>query len=693
MAIQTTVGVKDNMSAAFMNIATSINACLGAMVSLQEASNDGIDPARFMAVRESIANMTLDIQEFASNIDDADDNQKKLNNNMAQGVTHSDGLLNNIKGIAAAYISMKSITGALNLSDELTSTTARLNMMNDGMQTTEELQNMIMQSAINARGVYTDMAASVAKLGNNAAEAFSSTAEIVSFSELVQKQFTIAGASTTEASNAMLQLTQALGSGVLRGDELNSIFEQAPNLIRNIADYMGVGIGEIREMASEGQITADIVKNAMFAAADDINAQFEEMPMTFAQIGAQMQNNAIAQFQPVLNRLNEIANSDRFAGAMDGLINGMAVAAGVAADLLDILVTGGAWVYDNWSVIEPVFIGIAAAVTAYAVAQGISNAATTAGAIAESVRGASMMFSTGATFSATAAQYGFNAALFACPITWIVLGIGALVVALYAGTAAFNKFSGESVSATGLIGVAVATLGAHVINTFIVPTWNAFAAISNFMGNVFNNPVAAIEVLFYDMALTVIGYIANMASAIETVINKIPGVTVDITSGLDNFYAGLEAAQQSVKDESGWREIVGKMDYVDYESAARAGYAFGESVEDKVTDFFSSPESSTFGTQQDYLDSLGDISDYSAATADSTGAIKDSMDITEENLKWMKDIAEREVIDRTVFRDITVSLGGVNNNVNNMHDLDAIPEYLGNVIAEQMAISAEGVHS
>ncbi|MBO5030740.1 MAG: tape measure protein [Lachnospiraceae bacterium] len=694
MAIRTSVSVQDNMSAAFMNMTNAINVCLGSFTYLQQAAGAGFDASQIASVESAINDMNVAAAQFSESINDAGNEQQQLNNQIARGAGSADQLLGTVKRLAATYVSFQSINRIIGLSDTVASTTARLNLMNDGMQTTAELQNMVMQAANNARGVYTNMAASVAKIGNNARDAFSSTAEVVAFSELVQKQFAIAGASATESSNAMLQLTQALGSGVLRGDELNSIFENAPNIIQNIADYMGVPIGEIRAMAKEGELTSDIIKNAMFASADEINEMFNQMPMTFEQIGNIIQNNAISQFQPVLVKLNDIANSDRFNGMMDGFIGGMAAAANVATDVLNMLVTGAAWVYDNWSIIKPLIIGAAIALGAYNSALIIGKGIQAGHAIVTGIHALATTAWSGATFIATVQQEGLNAALRACPITWIIVLIIALIAVLYAGTAAFNKFTGESVSATGLIGGAFAALGAHIINTFAVPLWNGFASVANFIGNVFNDPASALKVLFYDLALTVIGYIVNIAQAIEAVINKIPGMQVDITSGLDNFYASIEAAQQKVKDGSGWVEYVSKMEYVSYESAAQAGYNVGAGLEDKVSNFFGGFNiEDTFNDNSDYMNALGDIGEYTGNTASGVGDIADSMEITEENLAWMKDIAEREVIDRTVFRDIKVDLGGVNNTVNNMHDLDSIPDYIGNVIAEQMAAGAEGVHS
>lgn len=702
--VRTSVGVQDNLSPAFGTMATAINVCLGAFMDMQTATDEGFD---YRSI-ETARNAMLDVAESANQIEEelrqAQQQQEHLNNTAAHGVGVFDGLVKKAMGLVGVYASFRGAEKVLETADEITSTTARIDMMNDGLQSTEEVMNMIYQSAQNARGSYTDMASAVAKLGNNAGAAFNNnTEQIIQFSELVQKQFAIAGASGTEASNAMLQLTQALGSGVLRGDELNSIFEQAPNLIRSIADYLDVSIGQIREMASEGQITADIVKNAMFANADEINQKFAEMPMTWSQVGTSIQNTALKMFEPVLKKISQLTQNEAFQTVCNGVIDGFATLAQIAIPVLDAMIESAAFVVENWDMLAPIIMGVAGALAVYygwQVACNTISAITTgvhvAMAAAKMVQLAISGGLTAATAAETAAQYGLNAAMYACPVVWIIGVIVILIGLFYAGVAAMNKFAGTSISATGVIAGAFAVLGAHIYNDLVVRSWNYIAAFVNFFGNVFNDPVAAVQVLFYDLAINVIGYIANMASAIESIINQIPGVEVSITAGLDNFVAGLEEASQKVKDESEWVEYVGKLDFIDYGDAANAGYNFGQGIDNSVSDFFSADKymsdlgiDTTQGTGGMQLDdsamsALGDI-------AGNTGAVADSLETSEEDLQWIKDIAEREIIDRTVFRDIKVEMGGVNNTVNNMADLDGIGQYLADSISEQMLVSAEGV--
>ena len=681
---------------------------LNTAIHEQNELNQAIQNMDVASANSAYLRLSQTVSRTERYIRDNADEQEYFNQRMSEGVSHSNHLLQKVTGIVGAYATLHTMGNIIGLSDELTLTTARLNNMNDGMQTTEGLVDMVYAAAENSRGSFSDMANIVARIGNNAKDAFGSSAEVLAFSELVQKQMTIAGASTTEASNAILQLSQALGSGVLRGDELNSIFEQAPNLVQNIADYLNVPIGKIREMASEGELSAGVVKQAIFASADEINAKFESMPMTWGQIWQSAQNTAMMEFQPVLQRLNDMANSEAFQAFLDRAITGMATLANIVLNVFDLMGAAGSFVADNWSIISPIVYGVVAALAVYATYLGIikalelaSAAAKGVMAVAEFIHVAALAAQTGATISATAAQMGLNGAMYACPIVWIIILIIALIAIFYAAVGAINKFAGTSVSATGLIAGSFAMLAASVVNIFVVPTWNAIASLANFIGNVFNDPIAAIKVLFYDMCLTVIGYIANLAHAIEDLMNKIPGVTVDITSGLDSFYSGLEQAQQAVKDESGWVEYMGRMDYVDYSEWGNAGYDFGAGVEDSIKNFSFSdlfgmtdiPDPSEYTTSA-YASGFQDtIGDNLGSIAGDTGAIKDSMDITEEELKYLRDAAEQEAVNRFTTAEISVDMSGMQNTVNSGDDFDGFMSRLTDSVNEAVDSMTEGVHA
>ena len=653
--IKTAIQVYDGMSRPLQAMSRGMNTLINAMENAQGTFDRGFDSTVLQQVREDIAEATVGFDRMEQNIRQSDHAQDQFNDSIRAGSSAADGLWNKLKGIAATVGGIAGLNKVLGVSDQLTSTNARLNnaMVNfDDGGSLEELQAKVMASAQRSRSYYMDTAAAVAKLGMNAKDAFGNMDEVIMFSELVNKSFVNGGASAQEQAASMLQLTQAMASGVLRGEELNSIFENAPGIIQNIADYLDVPIGQIRTMASEGQISADIVKNAMFAAADDIEEKFNSMPLTWGQVFTQAGNIALQVLQPLLNGIN--------------------------------------WLANNISIIGPAVLGLAGAFAVFQIAAHWTQIAAAATAIYHGVVNfLSIGFGilTGNTAAASAAVFTFNSALLANPIGWVVMLIAVLIAALYAGVAAYNKFTGAGVSATGIIGGAFAVLGAHILNTFIIPLQNAFAMIANFIGNVFNNPVAAVKVLFYDMCLTVIGYIRNLAQGIEDLINKIPGVTVDITSGLDNFYAGLEQAQQKVKDESGWIEYVQKMDFINYSDAASAGYKFGEGIADNISGAFNlgGVEAFNLGNTLDGI--YGNTGD----TANNTAATADALDITEEDLSYLRDIAEREAINRFTTAEIKVEQNNTNY-IDKETDLDGIMDAWANDFAEKLDVSEEGVH-
>ena len=680
-------------------------------VQEQQNLNRAVDNMDVQAANEAYLRLSQTIGNTERYIRDNVDEQGRFNREIEEGTNEANELMQTIKGAVTAYATIQTLSAALNLSDQLTSTTARLNLMNDGLQTTQDLQNMIYLSAERARGSYQATADAVSKLGLMAGDAFSSSEEIIAFMEQVNKQFTIAGTEAAGIDAAMLQLTQAMGSGVLRGEEYNSILEQAPNIIQAIADYMEVPKGQLKDMAAEGLITADIVKAAMFAAADDTNAKFESMPMTFSQIWTSFQNTALMAFQPVLQRMNEIANSEAFQGFVNNAIEALSMVAGIALEIFDLLVGVAEIVGENWSWLSPIIYGVAAALTVYYGAMllynavtGISTAITAAKAFMEKVHAASLAMETGATFAATAAQYGFNAALLACPITWIIILIIALIALFYAAVAAVNKFAGTSVSATGIICGAFMVALAFIGNIFValwnlvvdvfVLIYNLVATVANFIGNVFTDPIGAVCRLFFDLADTVLGILQALASAIDAI-----------------FGSNLAGSVQGWRDSlGGWvdetfgkgDEVMAKMNADDmklgrfeYGAAWDAGYSFGEGIDESIANF---DPSSLFDTNVPGAGDYADLSNYGAGLAGdvgdiagNTGAIKDSMDITEEDLKYLRDIAEQEAINRFTTAEITIEQTN-HNTVSGKMDLDGVVDGLTGAVNEAVDIIAEGVH-
>ncbi len=702
----------DTANAELEELRSQLNQALQA----QEALNQAVDNMDVSAANAAYNQLSSTVASTERYIRDNADAQGNLNQQIQAGVNTSNELVDTVKRLALAYLSMQSVQKVLDVSDELTMTTARLDQMNqafneiNGTATeTDTIVKQIYASAQNARGSFGDMAAVVAKFGNNARDAFASQDEVIAFANLIQKQMTIAGASTQEASNAMLQLSQALGSGVLRGDELNSIFEQAPNLIQSIADYLDVPIGKIREMAQDGQLTADTVKAAIFSSADDINAKFEAMPMTWGQVWTSFQNSALMAFQPVLDKVNELANNDQFQGFVENAIGLLAQLAVYVLDFFNILASIGAFISDNWSIIAPIVYGVIAALIAYAAISGIVAAVNGVMALSASVHAAAEAMQAGATFTATAAQYGLNAALMACPLTWIILLIIAVIAAIFAVCNAIAKMTGVANSGFGVItgGINVViqffkNLGLSVAN-IALGIGNAIAALASNMMTAFHNAICSVQSWFYNLLSTALTVIEGICAAL----NKLPFVEFDysgISSAADDYAskaaeaAGNKEDYKSIGDA--FNEGMSTFDTFQDGWAAdafNAGASWGDGVADKVSGMFSMDNIDLTGgvdtsmLSNDFANNAAQTAANTADTADSAGRIADSVDISKENLKYLRDIAETEAINRFTTAEIEVTMNN-NNTVSSDMDIDGMVDHLSAGVLEAMEQAAEGVH-
>lgn len=596
---------------------------------------------------------------------------------------------------SAALGKLISVTAALaaakttmDLTDTYTNTKARLGMITDSLEEQEKLQKDIFAAADRARGSYTEMANATAKMRMLAGDSFGSNQEALHFTELLQKSLKVSGASRGEQDSAFLQLTQAMAAGKLQGDEFRSVMENAPMVANAIADYMGKTKGELKELSSDGAITADIIKNAMFNAADDINGKFNTMPMTFADTWTKFKNAGNQAFGGVFEKLNGILNSEGGQAALNNLIGLIYMAGGAMENFIDFCLAA-------WPMVSPFIWAAAAALSAYIIAQGISNGLSliqtahfAAQAIGVGIYALALWATTGATWAETTAMLGLNSALYACPLVWIVGLVLLLAAAFYAGVGAVNHFTGSTILATGIIGGVIGAWAASTINFFIL-IYNTIAEVVNFFANVWKNPVAAVKILFYDLAVTVVGYITEMAKAVEAVINRIPGVEVSISAGLDQFTSGIEKAAQAAKDKAGWEEVVKKKDFLSGADFANAGYNAGAGIESKVMGFFS-------GFNPDQGAGMEDFSQFGAPGSPATvkgtgkgGAVKVE---NEEDIEWMRKLAERDYVARiaqnTLAPNIRVEFSGP---ITKEADTDGVMAHVVSELKDIIAVSPEGV--
>ena len=423
--------------------------------------------------------------------------------NASNNASNKLSRLVSLKGLlktALAGIAVGKITKqAIGMSDEYANMHARLDMIRDGMQTTEELQKSIYTSAQRTGSAYTTMANGVAKMRMQAGDVFRNNGETIAFLETMNKSFVVGGASIEEQKSAMLQLTQAMASGKLQGDELRSLAETSPALIQAIANKLGVSRGEVKKLGADGKITADIVKTAMLDASEAIDQQFRNMPMTWGRAWQNFLNFVTKAFEPISIKINQIVNSSAFqqfaqivATVLQYVVQAVIFAMDMIGAVWSMLAPIAQFVIDNWSVIQPIIIAVAFAIGTYVVAMNAARIATGLFSIATNV--------------AKAAMAGLNAVMAMNPIMLIVMAVIILIGLFYALVTWFNNLTGAAVSATGIIIGAIFYLGMTIWNILLSIANAAIWVINMMLQGVFwyVNTAIAFWMFLYQAILTIL---------------------------------------------------------------------------------------------------------------------------------------------------------------------------------------------
>lgn len=705
--IQSQLRLNDGMSAVLRQVTAALDMCLASYEQIQATSQQAMDISNITAARVGLSEANAVIDEMASDLQRVSDQQHGLNRAVQTGISAFDGLLGKVGQMAAAYMSVMQFQKAVSLSDTLAGINARLSLIVDDGGSVADLEAKIFASAQRSRGSYTAVLDTVSKLGLMAGDAFSGNDEMIRFAQLMNQNFIIAGASATEQTSAMYQLTQAMAAGKLQGDEYRSIIENAPLLANSIEDYMRNVQrleGSMKDWASEGLLTADVIKAALFSSADEIEQRFAQMPMTWEQIWTGMANSAILVLQPLLTQLNELANDPRAQGLVSGLLGALNALVIAAVPVIDFLVNGATAIADNWDLIAPVIFGLAAAWGVYTIAvnwatiaetaQAIWVGITTAGKIAATA--ATWMF-TSATLAQAGAQHGLNAALYACPLVWILLIIIAVIAAIYLVVAAINHVTGSTVSATGIIAGAVMWLLA-LIGNIVIGTLNA---IIQYVWTLFVEPfIGIIEWVlnatnggfnsFGDGVANLIGNIISWFLSLGKVVTKI----IDAIFGT-NWTAGLSSLQNDVlawgKNENAITldRAAPTIDYrFDMTDAFDAGYNWGANIEQQLGGMFD--VAGTVNPNGSLLDGIGsNLTDI----ANNTGSTAASLKNMSEDLVYMRDIAEREAINRFTTAEVHVDMSGMTNRLDSSVDVDGVIRRFVDGITEALDVTAEGVHA
>lgn len=708
-SIRSQMTLNDGMSSVLRKITTALDTTLNAFEQVQRASGRAVDAAEIARARSQLVGANAEIQDMAEGYRRAAEQEENLNRGLRSGNVAAGNMLGKVKSLVATLGAAAGVSKLFGLSDQMTSTTARLSLMVDDGGSVTELESKIMASAQRSRAYYLDTAGAIASMGANAGSAFSNNDELIAFMEQVNKQFVIGGATAQGQSAAMLQLTQAMAAGALRGEELNSILENAPGIARAIESYMGVAEGSIKKYAQEGLITAEVVKNALFSVADETNAKFESMPMTWAQVWTNMQNKALTVLDPVLNKINQLANSDDFNTMANGAITAFGTLAAVLSGCLDLVVAVGSFMVDNWSWLGPIIGGVVTALLAY---HGVMLAINTVEAIKaglDAINAASTALKTGATLAdaaatttATGAQVGLNAALLACPVTWIVLGVIALVAGIIALCSWIAKTTGVAQTGfgviTGGINVAIQAVknAALVVANVALGIWSALGAVCSNIGTAFHNVIANVQGWFYGLLATALTVVEGICAAL----NKLPFVEFDysgISAKADEYAAKSAEAYGSTEDYTSvadaFSEGFNTFDtFTDgwASDAFQAGAAWGDGIADKVGGMF---DFDLGAAGDDYGGfALDQIAADTGNIADSTGGMADALEISNEQLEYMRDIAERDAINRFTTAEVKIDMTGMTNKIDGNADLDGVLTTLTDGFAEALVTAAEGVH-
>lgn len=534
----------------------------------------------------------------------------------------------------------------IDTSEELAGIQARLGLIAHSQQEIAVLNDMIYQSAQRARGGYLDMAHSVSQLALSAKDAFPDPRQAVNFMEGVQKLFVIGGASKEAQKNAMLQLTQAMASGRLQGDEFRSIAENASLIENIIAEHMGVARGQLKELAAEGQITSDVIKNAILGSMDKIDAQFEKMPKKWGDHFTNLSNVATRAFKGIHDGISNLANSDFVKQIISNITNGIVIAAFVITNAVNLIVgMGDACLYmfgilTSWlPVISAGVLGLAAAWAVYNVELLVTEAREVALATWSAITNGWLI-----------ARKTIVALVTAATITWNLVTGGAITMqSILAGVVAFLSGNLLTIAAI-IVGVVVA----------------AYALWAGASG---------------DLAGTV-------ADAMDFIIDVTEVAANAGIKFINAFIKVLNTAAERLNDIFGLKlkkaELVGE---VSFQGAKEWTKAVREGT-------FMQKLQGSFGLD-DFTnrrhDALEEIAGNTGDTAGHTKGIKDALDHTEEDLQFLKEAAEREAINKYTTATVKIDVGGLTVENNERRDFDGMLRQLTEAVEEAVISGAEAV--
>lgn len=617
------------------------------------------------------------------------------------------GIMNSFAGNLLANTVMNGIgmiKGAVNsitdTATEWASVQARLKLVAGSQENAIYLNKQIFESTQRARGGYMEMADAVIQVSQSAHDAFPDPRQAVEFMEGIQKVFAIGGASKEAQKNAMLQLTQGLASGQLQGDEFRSIAENAPMIENIIAKSMGVSRGELKKLASEGKITADVIKNAIMNNMPEIEKQFESLPKTWGDHMQSIKNKAIRAFEPVFQRISDLANSEGIRELVDNVTGAIQTVAPVFYWLVGVIggtINTAVWAFNTLSnfvrqhssIMYIAMMVLGGVMAFYAIQAGIAAGRTIIAAGAMAIKAVADWAETAALLAMIVAQEGLNAALYACPLTWIIGLIVAVIVIIYLAVEAINYFCDANISVLGIVVGAFWAFGSAIFNVFALG-WNIIAAFVNFLANVFKDPLHAVGNLFIDIWNGIWQFVKARINDIIDAINKIPGVNIDKVGGSTGVLERFEIA-------GGETTVMGKMEYSSITGALNEGYNIvaNLSLSDLLPNMTGPQTPKEFDaskiTQGADHDAANKTAGNTGKTAKNTDKMGKSIDMTNEEIKALRESA----IDKSLkkWQDANIIHIQMNNDVeiNNGTDLDGFTSQISKGLKDAFAIQREGI--
>ena len=725
--IRNTINLQDRMTPVLHSIIKALESTVQALASVDQVSNQA-----FSRVKNDVAAAQAALDAFNANrveneiqqVNNSTQNLQRPVQNTGQAFSKWQvAIITANQALGLVRSAIGGINNGMQIVDKYNNLNSRVALVNDGLQTQAELQDKVFQAAQRSFATYESVADTVAKLNLLAGDAFKSNDESIKFAEIMNKSFAVAGTEAGQMSAALLQMNQALASGKLQGDEYRSIIENAPLIANAIANYMGKSRAEMKELSSKGAITSDIIKAAVFKAGDDIEKKFQAIPVSFGQAMNIIQNEAIRTFEPIFKMISNGINSNGwkgFASTISGVISEVAgqlqywmtLVQGIISSsgfqqftqmlvnsftavmvALEWTITGMLKVANEffyvWPLIEPVVLGVVAALTLYKGALMASAAWTViSSSVMAAYNAAQTLVSigygvlTGSTAAASAAQFVYNSALLACPLTWIVLAIIAVITAIYLAVAAFNRLAGESVSATGMIvgvifaaGATIANFVIGILNALIQAVWTIFAqpfvSAIEWVINAANGGFNSFGGMVANLIGQITGWFLQLGKVVTRIIDAIFGT--NWTAGLESLRSTVMAWGKSDKAITLTKKEMPAIARVNTGAWYNKGYGIGENFANSMSGIFSAGIVGA-GPQKDYAqtlkDSLNNASNIAANTAgindklngkNGGAKVKGEVSITDEDIKLLKDVAAVEWVNKftTLTPTMNIQFGDV----------------------------------